>query len=36
MRLARDAAHGRCVPDDVADLRALLVAAPALADDARP
>ena len=36
MRLARDAAHGRCVPDDVADLRALLVAAPALAGDARP
>jgi hypothetical protein len=36
MRLARDAAHGRCVPDDVADLRSLLVAAPALADEARP
>ncbi|MDQ0744674.1 hypothetical protein QFZ62_001982 [Clavibacter sp. B3I6] len=31
MRLARDAAHGRCVPDDVADLRSLLAAAPALA-----
>jgi hypothetical protein len=33
MRLARDAAHGRCAPDDVADLRSLLVAAPALADE---
>ncbi|OUE24156.1 hypothetical protein [Clavibacter michiganensis] len=36
MRLARDAAHGRCVPDDVADLRSLLAAAPALAADAHP
>ncbi|RII85177.1 hypothetical protein DZF92_15210, partial [Clavibacter michiganensis subsp. insidiosus] len=36
MRLAHDAAHGRHVPDDVADLRALLAAAPALAGDARP
>jgi len=33
MRLARDAAHGRCVPDDVADLRSLLAAAPALAGE---
>ncbi|MFT2691510.1 hypothetical protein [Clavibacter zhangzhiyongii] len=33
MRLARDAAHGRCAPDDVADLRSLLAAAPALAGE---
>ena len=31
MRLARDAAHGRCVPDDVADLRSLLAAGLGLA-----
>ena len=36
LRIARDAAHGRCAPDDVADLRALLAAAPALAADERP
>ncbi|MFT7711579.1 hypothetical protein ACMT9Y_11525 [Clavibacter tessellarius] len=36
LRIARDAAHGRCAPGDVADLRALLAAAPALAADARP